>query len=155
MFNNQQIQNRLYPYTVDSTFTALREVVEEKFKLKSVDDITKALTFSSGLSAFTWGENFTASVEKTDNGASVNISGVGKIGGQMMQSRRTNKLLDQVFLMVSAKLKQVGIPMEETNPSLAPGQSIPEQLAQLSKLRDSGALSDEDFNAAKKRILDS
>lgn len=41
--------------------------------------------FSSGASAFTWGEYFSAQVVPTEGGATIRVQGVGKVGGQIQQ----------------------------------------------------------------------
>lgn len=45
----------------------------------------------------TWGENFSAQVVPVEGGANVRLQGVGKIGGQIQQSARLNKLADLLF----------------------------------------------------------
>jgi hypothetical protein len=104
-FNNQQSNERFFPTSPDETYAALREIVKSGFKVKSDDDFTKAITFSSGASAFTWGENFTAQVVPAEGGSALRINGVGKVGGQLQQSARTNKLLDKIFADVTQILR--------------------------------------------------
>lgn len=68
------------------------------------------MTFSSGMSLFTYGENFTAQVTPAQGGSTLRVSGVGKIGGQLQQSTRTNKLLDGIFADVTNTLRQNATP---------------------------------------------
>jgi hypothetical protein len=105
-FNNQQSNERLFPTSPDETYAALRQVVASGFKVKSDDDFTKAMTFSSGASAFTWGENYTAQVVPAEGSSPLRINGVGKVGGQFQQSARTNKLLDAIFADVTQVLRR-------------------------------------------------
>lgn len=95
--NNQQNQERFFPVEKEKVFAALLQVVKANFKVKESDDFTLSITFSSGASAFTWGENFSAQVMPKEGGASIEIYGVGKVGGQVQQSTRTNKLINQIF----------------------------------------------------------
>ncbi|CAN2186731.1 hypothetical protein MCEMRE196_00459 [Candidatus Nanopelagicaceae bacterium] len=95
--NNQQNQERFFPVEKEKVFAALLKVVQEKFKVKEADDFTMSITFSSGASAFTWGENFSAQVLPREGGAAIEIYGVGKVGGQIQQSTRTNKLINQIL----------------------------------------------------------
>ena len=95
--NNQQNQERFFPVEKEKVFAALNQAVSSKFKVKSADDFTMSITFSSGASAFTWGENFNAQVIPRDGGCTIEITGVGKVGGQLQQSSRTNKLITQIL----------------------------------------------------------
>jgi hypothetical protein len=52
--------DRYYPVRPRETFMALDQAVRRRFRMKSSDDLALACTFSSGVSAFTWGENFSA-----------------------------------------------------------------------------------------------
>ena len=103
--NNQQNQEKYYPVEKEQVFAALSEVVKKGFKVKEVDDFTLSINFSSGASAFTWGENFSAQVVPKDSGCVVEIYGVGKVGGHVQQSTRTNKLINQIFTEITNKLK--------------------------------------------------
>jgi hypothetical protein len=106
IFGSQQDNSeRYYPVPAADTFKALTESVHKRFKLKSADDFTLSCQFSSGASAFTWGENFTAQVVPSEGGSTIRISGVGKVGGQVMQSARTSKLVGQLLDDVTATLR--------------------------------------------------
>lgn len=79
------------------------------------------MQFSSGASAFTWGENFSAQVRPQEEGALLEISGVGKVGGQSQQSARTNKLINQIFSEVIAILKSSAPPGSSPTSRIAGG----------------------------------
>lgn len=96
---------RYYPVSPLPVFQALVEVVPQGFKLKGSDDFTLSCTFSSGASAFTWGENFSAQVVPAEGGATLKIQGVGKVGAQIQQSARTNKLMNELFDLVTTLLR--------------------------------------------------
>jgi hypothetical protein len=103
--NSNQVQGKYLPVPKEQAYAALLSVVSKKFKLKESDDFTLSVQFSSGASAFTWGENFSAQVRAHDGGSLMEINGVGKVGGQIQQSTRTNKLINQVFSDVISELK--------------------------------------------------
>jgi carbon monoxide dehydrogenase subunit G len=103
--NSKQDQSKYLPVPKEVAFSALVDVIKSNFNLKEVDDFSLSIVFSSGMSAFTWGENFSAQVRPQDGGSILEISGVGKVGGQVQQSTRTNKLINQIFSEVIAKLK--------------------------------------------------
>ena len=105
--NTQQQQSRFIPVEPEAVFNALGRAVEKekRFKLKEFDDFTLSMTFSSKASMFTWGENFSAQVVPHESGASLGISGVGKVGGQYMQATKTNKLIEELFSAVINDLR--------------------------------------------------
>jgi hypothetical protein len=103
--NQQDNSERYFPVPPTDVFEALLETVPNRFKLKGSDDFTLSCQFSSGASAFTWGENFSAQVVPAEGGASLRVSGVGKVGAQVMQSARTAKLVTQLLNDVTANLR--------------------------------------------------
>lgn len=107
MFGGNQSDSleRYFPVSAPEVFAAVIKVIPQRFKLKNCDDFTMACTFSSGASAFTWGENFSAQVVPSEGGATVRVQGAGKVGGQMQQSARTNKLMNQFFDSVTEVLR--------------------------------------------------
>jgi hypothetical protein len=90
---------RYVPVPAAEAFQAVLAAVGKNytFKLKSSDDFTMTVNFSSGASAFTWGENFTAQVVPAEGGSTVRVQGVGKVGGQLQQGARLHKLINQLF----------------------------------------------------------
>ncbi len=97
---------RFIPLPPSTVFAGREKVIPKRFK--SSDDFTMSCTFSSGASAFTWGENFNAQVIPTEGGATVKVQGVGKVGMQIMQimqSARTTKLLNHFFNELIAHLR--------------------------------------------------
>lgn len=97
MFGGINSQERYFPVHPQAAYTALRRAAGERFKLKGSDDFSKSCEFSSGASAFTWGENFTAQVVPADGGSTVRVHAVGKVGGQIQHSSRSSKLTNQLF----------------------------------------------------------
>jgi hypothetical protein len=73
--------------------------------LKGADDFTLTCSFSSGASAFTWGENFSAQVVPSEGGATIKVNGAGKVGGQITQQSRNAKLINKLFDETVARLR--------------------------------------------------
>ncbi|MGO4663834.1 hypothetical protein AB4Z14_18400, partial [Terrabacter sp. 2TAF16] len=120
IFGSQQDNSeRYFPVPPAEAFTALTDSVRKRFKLKAADDFTLSCQFSSGASAFTWGENFTAQVVPSQSGSTIRISGVGKVGGQMMQSARTAKLVGQLLDAVTADLRAKRVSTTLENEAIA------------------------------------
>ena len=103
--NQTDSLDRFFPVPPPETFKALDQVVRSRFKLKSSDDFTLSCTFNSGASAFTWGENFSAQVVSAEGGSNVRVQAVGKVGNQVMQSKRSNKLMNDLFEDMSRLLR--------------------------------------------------
>ena len=100
---NQSALERYLPVPPAEAFPALLAAANQKFKVTQSDDFTLSVEFSSGASAFTWGENFNAQVVPSEGGSTVRFQGVGKVGGQIQQNARLHKLINGLFDdMVSA-----------------------------------------------------
>ena len=96
-FGGQTTLDRYVPVPPAQVFKALLRATNNRFKVKKSDDFAMTVDFSSGASAFTWGENFSAQVVPSEGGATIKVSGVGKVGGQLMQQSRNSKLMNQLF----------------------------------------------------------
>ena len=103
-FNTQQEQRRRYPMDPDRVFRALIEVATRDYELDSQDELTRTVTFGAHESSWTFGENITAMVLPADGGCDVEISGVGKVGGQVQQATTLLKTFGSVFEKLSAEL---------------------------------------------------
>ncbi len=93
-FGSPSALERYVPVPPAETYAALVKVAASRFNLKKTDDFTRTCHFTSGMSEFTWGEKFIAQVVPSEGGATVKVSGVGKIGGQLLQHYRNAKLMN-------------------------------------------------------------
>lgn len=71
-------------------------------------------------------------------------------GGAYAAGRASGRRQDE---MAGAQTAQQQVPQQGPPPGEAPGQSAADQLSQISALHQQGALTDEEFAAAKARIL--
>jgi hypothetical protein len=97
IFSGVENGEMFFPVAPSVVFQATLTSVSKKFKVKRSDDFTMSIRFSSGASAFTWGENFDAQVVPAEGGATLRIRASGKVPAQIAQSTRSNKLLTQLF----------------------------------------------------------
>ena len=104
-FGSQTSLDRYVPVPPVLAYSALVQAARSNFKIKSTDDFTMSCAFSSGASAFTWGENFTAQVVPSEGGATIKVSGVGKVGAQIMQQSRSSKLINRLFDDIMSQLR--------------------------------------------------
>jgi hypothetical protein len=103
-FNTQQEQRRRYPMPADKVFRAVLEVATRDYDVSSSDELTRTVMFSSHESALTWGENITVMVLDAEGGCDVEMSGVGKVGGQVQQATTLLSTFGHIFEKISAEL---------------------------------------------------
>ncbi len=97
--------DRFVPVSPAAAFAALQRAVSSRFKVKKTDDFTMTCEFTSGVSAFTYGEKFSAQVVPADGGSTIRVSAVGKVGAQWGQGSRSSKLLSQLFDDIVSQLR--------------------------------------------------
>lgn len=103
-FNTQQQQRRRYPRAENDVFGAIVALANREFNVTSTDPLTRTVTFSSHESAWTWGENVTVMVFPAEGGCDVEISGVGKVGGQVQQATALIETFNAFFESLSSEL---------------------------------------------------
>jgi hypothetical protein len=93
---------RFYSASADEAYAALGHVLQgdSRFALKGNDAFAKSFSFSSGVSALTWGENFTAQVMPRVQGTVLRVEGTPK-WSTVASRRRIRKLADRVLDGVS------------------------------------------------------
>lgn len=98
IFGTTNSLDREYHLPVEGSvaYQALVEVARG-FKLDRADDFTRTVNFSTGLSALTYGERVTAQVVPASEGCNVRLSVVPRVGGQLMQGRKNQQLLEDIF----------------------------------------------------------
>lgn len=89
----------------DEVYAAVLAVAERDYNVTSADDLTRTVMFGSHESMWTWGENITVMVLEAERGCDVEISGVGKVGGQVQQATTLLETFARVFEKLSAELK--------------------------------------------------
>jgi hypothetical protein len=93
------------PVAPAQAYSALRDVAAQMYSLKSEDDFTMALVFTSSVSAFTYGETISAQVVPVEGGSTIKISISPKVGGQLGQGNKNQKIADGLFGEVTRILK--------------------------------------------------
>jgi hypothetical protein len=99
---------RYYPATLDEGWMSLCACIDAtpELKPKTRDDFSKSLTFSSRMSAWTSGQNFSAQVVPAGDGITVRISGAAKFGTQIDSNRRLKKVTDAILDAVGRLIQQ-------------------------------------------------
>lgn len=147
----------------------LAAVAQLGYTIQHSDKASHVLSFNTGRSMRSWGgQDVTAQLLGTaDNGTRIVVAGRAAAGGMpgrggtQVASWGELKKVARVFLKgVEAALPQVSEeespPMRATASTPSPdheGHSVAIELAELSRLRDQGAISEAEFVAAKARVL--
>lgn len=107
-------QGRFIPVPADATFQALAAVVQRAFKVRSADHFMRSLSFSSSMSATSYGENYYAQVMPAEGGSMVNIMASNKNPVQL--SSRGAKIIDRIFHDLSMTLQHGAPPVVPAGP---------------------------------------
>lgn len=142
-------------YPAEACWQALQSALEQHpaLTVTSIDRVTHRIEFKSGWSARTSGQSMSASVARDGSGSTVTVGGVGKMPTQYGTQARLKKLIGEVLQGLSRELQSLG-PPPQAGQAAAPA-SLSDELVKLGGLRDSGVLSADEFEAAKRRLLDS
>lgn len=88
---------RFYPANPDETFEALVEAVKVLHKFKGADGFSRAVSFATRASGFSWGANMSASVIPHDQGAIVRVGGEAKVRTNITAKGAEAKRIDELL----------------------------------------------------------
>jgi hypothetical protein len=152
---------RFFPAQPDWVFAALtRAIGGLRWSVKSSDHYARSVPFSTPMAGFSWGAAMSANVIPSPEGGLIRVVGAARVRTNVTAGGAERKnimhLLDAVSHELQAMLEHdpsgaVSPPQSARSP--VPGQSIADQLGKLTELRNSGALTDVEFSAAKARLL--
>ncbi len=154
--------NKIYKYTQDDVFEALIAVIERsaRFSIENVNwGDPRTATIVARANWALLGYETAASVSATSDGKAMLMleSEYGKLNmtlvGDMGQTHRDH---DQIYEQVEVELHAYPA-VDEVAPAPASGSGEPdvfEQIKKLAELRDSGILTEQEFEAKKKSLLD-
>ncbi|WP_204339998.1 MULTISPECIES: SHOCT domain-containing protein [Rhizobium] len=155
--------NAEFPFPKAVVFRAVCQAVKELqgFTAENVDELTARIELKTGMSAFSWGEKITVSVVSSGPGAStISVgSGAKTIFGSATSHGKNKRNVSEIIGQTSKILRACGDRwMAEiiTPPTAAPekGQiSVADELTKLAALKNSGVLTEGEFEAQKQRLL--
>jgi hypothetical protein len=129
----------------------------EGFSIDKKDDIAKVIYLKAKLSLFSWGETITINIIKVEDSLSnINIISTPKIGmganapglyGDMGKNRKNINKIQQAITNELSKYP------EEYKKEIGNQNSIADEIKKFAELRDSGILTEEEFQTKKKQIL--
>ena len=159
-----------YGATADRTYWALtRAVAELGYTVLHSDKDSRTISFNTGRSMSSWaGQDLGATVFEASEGSDLVIGGSlatkgmpGGGGSQVFAWGEKGRIIEKVFAKVVEVLNNN--PPESTAVTEAPpkageesssSSSVADEIAKLAELNKQGALSDDEFAAAKARVLE-
>ncbi|KFF31707.1 hypothetical protein [Bifidobacterium bombi] len=107
-FNRHDEASYVYPTDPVRTYRAVVAAVNSmtKFKLTGTNDRQLSCLFTTGWSAFTWGDRLTATVAPNPNGSGcvVRITADPRANGSLYQARQQKKEINMFFKGLSEQL---------------------------------------------------
>jgi len=146
-----------YPFTFQTVFKAIMEAAPniDGLSLDSADEMSGHIAFKAGVSLASWGENITVQLIKVaPTQTKMLILSTPKTGvmfGGAMDLGKNHQNIEKIINEVSAVLSTK--PQETKVKNNATSVSTADELLKLKNLKDSGVLSDEEFENEKKKIL--
>ena len=143
------------PYSLENTFDALKKCVGniDGFKIDSIDNLMKTVYLKAGVSLFSWGENITVTIKETTDGMSeiqaLSTPKTGVMFGGAMDMGKNRKNLNTIMSFLSEELKNYTQITTQNNTT----NNITEKIKQLSKLKDEGLITEEEYSTKKQELL--
>jgi hypothetical protein len=134
----------------------LTAVTEAGYSVGNTDRDSRSISFQTGMSMKSWsGQAMTATVLPLgDSRAKVSAGGIRKrtFGrpAQVYDWGEKGKIAEKLFSRIDELLPNVA---ETTPPATAQRTSTSEEITRLAELHRTGALTDEEFSAAKAKLL--
>lgn len=149
---------RSYQVSAEHLYAAVTTAIAELgYSVKNSDPQSGVVSFNTGMSIWSWsGQDITVTVIRGSSGSRVALAGgLAKRGLSKVQvvgwgekDRVVKRFLDTLDQTVAAT------PEPTASENLGNASDDTEELERLAKLHASGALTDEEFAAAKAKILE-
>lgn len=167
--------SHVLPYSPTDCFLALKRTAYRlsstsmyNYKTESIDETLQRITLKAGMSWRSFGENIAITVSPAPDGfSSVSIISTTRTGA-LVDLGKNNKNINEIMEVFSEQLKtckkvspQSNQKVEarrymnnsQTTRSTSSGDDAISKLERLAKLRDSGVLTEEEFEQQKAKIL--
>jgi hypothetical protein len=117
---------------------------------KAYDDSTMRVQFETTLTANTWGHSVVAHIVADGRGSRLHVSGTSRfVLARRQDALRLKKLAGEIFGQISERIPS-DLPLEPSNSETV---TVADELAKLAALRDSGLLTEREFQAQKEKLL--
>jgi len=149
------------PFSLEDTFDALRKAIPKisNFKIDRIDEITKTVHIKARVNAISLYDNMSVSLSQMQNGGTgISILSVPNAANTMMSggigtSGQNRRYIDKITQTLSSELKnyqQVVLGQQTAPPSV----NIEEEIRKIKRLLDDGIITQGEFDAKKKQLLD-
>jgi hypothetical protein len=98
--------SRFYPATPDETYRALALAAGELTKLRSYDDFSRSVVFTTRMTGWASGANVTAYAVPVEGGTMVRVEGQAKMRTQVNANNAAHKQVAAVLDEVSAVIQR-------------------------------------------------
>lgn len=150
-FNATTSGKQIVEYSPDDTFAALIAALgrSDRFSIKDSTSATRTIQVKTGVSWKSWGENLLITVSPTPDGFSeISISSSSKYG--LVDWGKNQDNFNDIMRLLSMEIAQyekVSSSHKEVT------MDIPSQIKALADLKDSGVLTEEEFQKKKAELL--
>lgn len=88
---------RHYEATTEEVWLALKHLVNFKYKGVRIDEMSKGISFKTGMTAFTAGQNFEASVLPSGDGALLSLFATSNMSTQLANGRAQSNVAGWLY----------------------------------------------------------
>lgn len=145
-----------YPFSQKTVFSAVLRAAKklDSFTLDSADELSGRVVLKAGVSLASWGENIPIQlIKEAPTRTLVKIMSSPKTGilfGGANDWGKNRRNIEKIISAISSELENV--PAEKA-PNIASSTSTIDAIVKLKGLLDSGAITQEEFDAQKKKLL--
>ena len=107
----ETVARRSYDANPDKTFETLQDVIHESYRVKRIDNQVRTIEFSSGMSLFSFGENYDVIVASHGEGSIVKLRAKSKIKWNATANNKNS--VKQIFDSLDEKLRRANDPSKE------------------------------------------
>ncbi len=150
-FNTTSSAKQIVEYSPDDTFAALVAALNHsgRFSIKNATAASRTIQVKTGVSLKSWGENLLITVSPGLNGFSeISIGSSSKYG--LIDWGKNQDNFNDIMKLLSIELEQY---KKVSSSHESSTQDIPSQIKALADLKDSGVLTESEFQAKKAELL--
>lgn len=141
----------------EETYAALKNAISKlRYSVERYDDAAHTAYIKTGVSAFSWGEKITVTVKASATGGSdVELQSAPKLGTNVVDMGRGKRQLEAISKALSDELAAEQLVSQELPVQSEPAKdaSAADEIRKLAQLKDEGIITEEEFEAKKKQLL--
>jgi Short C-terminal domain len=148
-----------FPFKKDTVFDAICKAVPSisGMKIDHSDKLSGRIVVKAGISLWSWGENIPIQLSAISGvRTKVQITSAPKTGillGGAFDMGKNRKNIERILTVTSAVLSNTPQEVQAAGNEGTNGSSVADEIQKLKKLFDEGALTQEEFNQQKAKLL--